>query len=518
MTAREKLLAMVVGTAIVLGLGYKGVNVLFIGQYTEAAERLEKLTAENDRLDGIISSREGLARRWLKCVGRTFSFEKAEAQGMFGQSLKDIAKRHGFDDAVFSTSTGLNIGRKTNIGTVAHRITVEGGFDEVLAFLRDLYDTPYLCQITKLTLSPLGSKNARGAVKLEFSVESPLVPKIDPQKIPHVRNAQAMPIGPGRPLDAFRTDLQEEEYFQIMAARNAFRAYLPPPLNVVMVDNRDRKTVALKVDFFWDYQINEQLVETVAGKSTLSVKGKGDIVEIVGTYADGVTFGPQRMEFDGRKDWTYVVDSHTPAPPPTVIDLALNNQHTEAVYLEIVVTTQDNEQESEPVMWFEPGVWDVREYQDIESVMVTARYSSGTKHLSMTFTPGEEKQTYEVPPEPAEQVVVYQEGGPVPPRDLPADGRFAVTALLTYAEEGEYVQEMIASGNGERLRIRTGETGAVDGGTLLAVVPSLGGVVKMPATGNYYMYPLGSRFDERVLLEARKNEDLPSAIDTWTRR
>jgi hypothetical protein len=201
-----------------------------------------------------------------------------------------------------------------------------------------------------------------------------------------------------------------------------------------------------------------------------------------------------------------------------VIDLALDNQHTEAVYLEIVVTTKDNELKSEPVMWFESGVWDVREYQDVESVMVTARYASGTKHLSMTFTPGEDKQTYEVPPEPVAQVEAYEEGGPVQQRDLPADSRFAVTALLTYAEEGEYVQEMIASGNGERLYIRTGEEGAVDGGTLLAVVPSLGGVVKMPATGNYYMYPLGSRFDERVLLEARKNEDLPSAIDAWTRR
>jgi len=39
----------------------------------------------------------------------------------------------------------------------------------------------------------------------------------------------------------------------------------------------------------------------------------------------------------------------------------------------------------------------------------------------------------------------------------------------------------------------------------------------MPS-GNYYLYPLGRKFSDRVKLEASQDEDLPAAIDAWTRR
>jgi hypothetical protein len=55
----------------------------------------------------------------------------------------------------------------------------------------------------------------------------------------------------------------------------------------------------------------------------------------------------------------------------------------------------------------------------------------------------------------------------------------------------------------------------VDGGDLVAVHP-LGGVVKMP-TGNYYIYPLGRKFTQRVKLAACSDLELPGAIDAWSR-
>jgi hypothetical protein len=38
----------------------------------------------------------------------------------------------------------------------------------------------------------------------------------------------------------------------------------------------------------------------------------------------------------------------------------------------------------------------------------------------------------------------------------------------------------------------------------------------MPS-GNYYIYPLGRRFAERVKLKAKSDEELASAIDAWSR-
>jgi hypothetical protein len=73
---------------------------------------------------------------------------------------------------------------------------------------------------------------------------------------------------------------------------------------------------------------------------------------------------------------------------------------------------------------------------------------------------------------------------------------------------------MIVTGNANaRAVIPVGEKAAVDGGDLLGVHP-LGGVVKMPS-GNFYLYPLGRKYTDRVKLEAARPEDLPRAIDSW---
>lgn len=519
MTHRERNMALIVGTAIVLGGGYQGVNKLLIQKYKSVRTELANLEAEERQLDGIIRSRESLATRWLKYTARTFSFERAEAQGGFGKDLKEIAKRHGFGSPVFATSSGSRIGSKTKITTVAHRITVEGTYANGIAFLREIYGTPYLSQIKKLTVSPLGVQGRRGEVKLEFTVESPLLPRIDPKKIREVANASTMPRGGGGPQDAFRKQLRGDAYYEILAARNILRPYIPPPLNVVMIDNQDRKTVVLAIDFLWDGMINERLVETVAGQSTLPIKGRGSIVDVEGTYADGEAFGPKRFQFNGKRDWTFVVASHTPPPPPTVVDLAVNNADEQAVYVEVTIVDEDGQEISEPVMWFEPGVSDIREYMDVASVKVQAKYASGRYTGLQTFTPSAAKQTFQVVAEPVAieqaaddpEIVVVRD-------DPPPDHRYTVTSLQTYSMDGRPIQEMVVSTRSERKYIRAGEEGAVDGGTLLAIVPALGGIVKMSDTGNYYIYPLGKRFTWRVRLAARKDDDLSGAIDAWTRR
>jgi hypothetical protein len=518
MNPRERILAVVVGVAIAVGLGYKGVRILFIEPINKHETAITNLENKKRELIGLLDAREGYARRWLKRVGRTFSFEKTEAQGLFGKDLKEIAKRHGFGDAVVSPSSGTKIGHKTDIITVAHRISVEGEFGRVIAFLRDVYATPYLCQITKLTLSPLGRKGGRNAVKLDFTVETPLLPEVDPKQMPYVANARPMPARPDKPLGPARKHLRGDEYYSVLADRNIFRSYLPPPENLVMIENQDRKPVFLKINFLWDGQVYERLVKSVTGKTSKEVKGKGDVVEITGSYADGEAFGPKRFDFGRKQNWTYVVPSHT---PPTVVDLAVDNQDDDVVYLEVVVMLNDNQRRTEPTMVFDPGVSDLRAYKDVKSVKVSAKYASGKHAQPKTFTPKEGRQTFEVPVEPVVQVAFVDENDkPIEDvDDLPADPAFTVTGLVYYPDkDGRWHQEMIVNGNGQRRIIRVGDVGEVDGGTLTAIVPALGGVVQMPETGNYYIYPLESRFTGRVRLDARVREDLPAAIDAWTRQ
>jgi len=511
MSQRERILAGIIVTGLVLTVLYQGVQRVFLRPIAKAENDIEALTAENRKLDLAIASRSDLAKRWLKYARQTFDFDETRGLDRFGLSLKEIAKRHGFEDANFTTSPGTKIGDKTGISTVAHRIGIEGKFTEVIAFMRDVYHTPYLCAITKLTVTPMGSKVGRDDVKVEFTVETPSLPEIDTQGIREAANVELMPSEPAEPLPPARDDLPSKGMLALLTERNLFREYQPPPPNVVMIENNDWKTVAARVTFYWDGRIQEEIVKTIASKAHASVEGKGDTVEVAGTYADGAGFGPHRLDFGVKQDWTYAIAVHHPPPPPEVIDLAVDNQHAEQVFVDIVLTTKDGQHQVEPTMVFGPGRADIRAYRDVTSVEITAKYASGAATPPRVFTPTNDQQTYVILPEPVARETAVVEVRPV--EDPPANAELIVTGLLMY--EGN--QEMaVVGGSRERQVIRAGEEGAVDGGMLLAVHP-LGGLVRMP-TGNYYIYPLGRKFTERVRLDARDEAELADAVDAWSRQ
>jgi hypothetical protein len=508
MNPRERILAMVVGGALLIGGLYSGANLLFIKPLVGADKQIAELAQEEKSLDGEIQSRQIYAGQWLAFVRQTFALDPTKTQDRFSADLKEIAKRHGFGDAVFASTTGTSVGGGSGIRTVAQRIGVEGKFSEVIAFLREIYRTPYLCQITKLSLSPLDAKQGKELVKLDFTIETPVLPQVDVKKVPEVAVAEYLPAEPQSPLPPFRKHLRGDDDYRTLADRNLFLPYEPPPPNVVMIDNQDWKTIALRASFYWRNKFTGEEVKTLASRSTFSVEGKGDVVEIAGTYADGTVFGPKRFNFGEKKDWAYQVVAHHPPPPPEVIDLAVENQHSATIELDVVVIGKDDKSLTEPTMIFKPGRSDVRQYKDVKSLTVTARYPSGAPVASRTFTPAAAKQTYNVPPEAQAQV-----DEPVRPvEDPPADSAYTVSGLLTY----EGVHELIASAGTDRKVIRAGEVAAIDGGTLLAVHP-LGGVVKMP-TGNYYIYPLGKKFTERFRLSAHSDVELALAIDEWSRQ
>jgi hypothetical protein len=221
-----------------------------------------------------------------------------------------------------------------------------------------------------------------------------------------------------------------------------------------------------------------------------------------GSYADGSSFGPEKMSLGEKKDWTYVVAVHSPPPPPTVVDQAVDNQDKLPIDIEMMVVDKDGKSKMKPTIRVKALTRSDIDAYEVASLTVTATYSSGKKSATSTFKPSKEKQVFTVPPEPVEAVV---QGAPT--SDPPPDERLAVTGLVTYRGR----QEMIAHDGNQRKIIRAGEEGAVDGGSLLAVHP-LGGVVKMPS-GNFYLYPLGRKFKERMKLDASHEEELAAAID-----
>lgn len=524
MNRREKSLAIIVGSAVGLGVLYQGANILFIGPVAKAEKDIADLETQKFQLDATLRSKSNLAGRWIAAAGRTF--DRKDASNRFGEDLKSVAQRHGFTSPLFwPNSAGSRIGAKTGISTVSYKIAAEGPYTNAVAFLKDVYKTPYYCEVSRLSITPLLQRNRpRDTVKIELTVETPVLPAFDKKKdkktlevFGEAINAPRLPAGALDKLGPARDDLRPDEDFALLSSRNIFRPYLPPPSNVVMIDNQDWKTVVVRAKFFWEGEVlrqtvdgsaAEEIVKTVASKSNLEIRGLGDSVEIQGTYADGKSFGPQKLDFAAKKDWTYAVAVHHPPPPPTVVDLAVDNQHAQPVDLEINVTLADGKSKTKPTIRVRGATKEDIDQFEVKSLTVTATYASGKKAPPATYAPGKDKQTYVVPVEPAEapsDVVVDV-------NDQAPDPTLKVTGLVTYRDK----QELIASaGPNDRRVIAAGGQAVVDGGMLLGVHP-LGGVVKMPS-GNYYIYPLGRRFAERVKLNAKADEELPAAIDAWSR-
>ncbi|HUN82391.1 MAG TPA: hypothetical protein VMV81_12880, partial [Phycisphaerae bacterium] len=307
MNKRERTLLALVGGAIGLFIIYNAIQYIFISPIHEANEKIAKYQSEINKSKGVIRSKDSLVRRWTALVGRTLSFDPAEASNRFAKSLKDIAKNHPTItiDSISPTS-GLKIGTKTGIETVAYRTVLEGRFSEVLALLLDVYKTPYLCEITRLSFAPITQKGrGRDEVKVELTIETPVPPQIEKKQIPEAATAQVMPTDSDTPLPPVRATIKTPQDFPLLADRLIFRPYVAPPANVIVINNEDWKTVAIRAAFFWDNKLNEEAVDTIPSKTSKTYTKHGDIVEVSGAYADGKAFGPERLDFNTKKDFTY---------------------------------------------------------------------------------------------------------------------------------------------------------------------------------------------------------------------
>lgn len=508
MNPREKRLATIVGTFAGVIAVYGLVNAIFLSSIEEAEKTRSKYVDKYNTLKKLKDDKERLEKVWLANASHTFSFSDTLAKDLLQLELKRIALRHGFDSPNVKSTGGSRLGAKAIIKSPAVSVTLIGDYVKVMAFLQDVYRAPFLSQVTNLAITPLGPRYGRNNVKLDVTVETLVMP----EKIKDVTFAQApttLPTDPSAEQVPFRTDVAPDSYLAILHDRNILREFIPAPTNTIMIDNLDRKMVGIKAEFSFDGKPETQFTKGVEGKSQVQVEGKGDVVDLTIAYADGHTVGPVRHEFKTGGAWAYKIAKYTPDELPKMIHLAVQSTSPEEVLLNIVVTTNDNKQLRPPTMLIEPNqTIDIGEWEATQ-IQTSVVYRSKKPGPTGNYLPSETKQTLTIPPEPDE--VVIDTTRP-PPQDPPADDQYTVAGLWTYRD----VQEMIVTGGTGRKVITLHDEGAVDGGNLLAVHP-LGGVVYMPATGNYYIYPLGKSFGKRKLLSARTEDELADAIDDWSR-
>lgn len=514
MNPRERKMVMVIGGALGLVVAWQVLNRVFISKIEGADKTIVDLGKKISDHNETIKKGERLRKVWRAYVGRTFSFDESVIITEFDGRLKSMIAEHGLTNASYSAPRRLLIGDKTKISSIGFQIQgATGEYGDVVGFLGELYETPYLCRVAKVSLSPLDPNAVSNRVKLDVLVETPFLPVfgrreakdlgIKTGELETFKDLESPPTDPARAFEV------APDAFAVLVDRNIFKQYVAPPTNLVLIDNQDWRDVMVWLKPSWEGKaVEEQPKATVRRKSRMdSPSFRGDVVEVTAFYSDGTTFGPERFDGGVRQPWVFRVPVHSDEPPPEEIWLVVNNQHEEDVELVVTVTGADGSPVTKPTMLVPPKTqMDIDRYKDVVSVAVVATYASGKPAGSRTFTPAADRQVFNVGVETEDPVAVVT-------TDAPADGNLTVTGLVTYPG----VHEMIASNGATRERVVIATGQRVDGGKLLAVHP-LGGVVHMAETDHYYLYPIGKPFTGRVQLDVGADptqEGVAEAIEVW---
>lgn len=514
MMPRERRLAIIIGSVMGVLALYQLVNMIAITPYRDANKKIENARVEINKYEAFLKKAPAIRRNWEDFAARTFSYETDEIRNRFEQEVKRLVTKHQLRKASYTPRTGSSISRKPPIKTEAYLFAGEGDYQEVMAFIRDVYYSKCMTQITTLSLTPMDPKSGRNQVKVDLQIETPLLPTL--ASVDKKEKAELAKVGIASdpktfidlldpPTDPVRRGLITDQEFAELSGRNIFRMYVPAPVNIVKFENNDRLDVTVALKSFWDGKVSEQLERRLGGKSTSETQSiTGDVVEVTATYADGKPVAMKRFDEKTKQPWVFTIASHT---PPEQVILAIENKDENPVDVTLIVTGADGKPVTKPTIRVPgKGKADLDAYV-AKSVAANVMYESGKPGRSETFTPKEGKQMLVIQKEPEEVVVVPPIGDPPQPTEEPIadpDPNKRVTGRWMYGEHHEMFA--IDSSTNQRVIYAKGDAIDVDG-VLVAAHPQ-GGIVYIKKNDSYYLYPIGRMFPDRILLGPVDNEHL----------
>ncbi|MCK6484632.1 MAG: hypothetical protein HUU22_18840 [Phycisphaerae bacterium] len=506
---------LLIGLVSAIGIYFVG-NSIFFEPWMQVRR---DIVSERERLDQLRKLQNTLDDRldeWKRLTARTFA--RSEAQNRVDEVIKRLVADHQLVEPRVTTKLARGkMPRSKQMGFVECGVTAEASLDQLVRFLWDLYELPVLLKVTSLTVAPVETTGGGAVMKLDMKLASPVFPeeRRGRDKYPPVRT---IPREGWAGLTPLRRPAFPREEYDTVAMRNMFAAFEPPPKVRVVVHNDDPAPIDVRVESFWQGERTNAESGRVEPKQNWTSPWvvAGNRVELTATYDDGRTYKPAKP-YEVRKrfvasEQTYNIRVPAYQRPPDDVELTIKNEDEAEV---TVAIRMDIDGQMTDLAAVSVGARKQRklEKRRTPKFEVTAHYAGGGSHGPTMFTPASTRpMLFVIPPKPIETVVadtpaVTTVAAP------PADPNWWVSALWTFPGG----QELIASHiqKKERKRIATNE--ALDGGEMI-FVHSMGGIVKMP-NGEYYLYPLGRKFTDRVLLEGAKSDaDLPEAIRAWYAR
>lgn len=243
MTQRERILVASVAGLIAVTGGVVSVRSYILRPLHEKRETLAALQTRREDLMLRLRHEAEALEGWRRKTAATLHASPFEASQLFREDMEKVLERSGLASRTVRLLTPSREAKGMREGFMVLRVSAsaEGTLGQVVAFLREYYQRPYLTRITKLALTTpeqiRGGARPAPRSRRETATAAGDEPKITMKVeavallLPRLAGVPHSPLDPNRPeREALRPliDGEDEKYDEVVRA-NLFKLYQPPP-------------------------------------------------------------------------------------------------------------------------------------------------------------------------------------------------------------------------------------------------------------------------------------------------
>ncbi len=248
MSSRERILAIMVGGAVVALIGYQGFRSFIYAPYQELLSDVADARKERGELRMYVQREEELIEQWRSATAQTLGVDLQTAQSDFRQDLFDLLTQAGFREPQLRPATvqrhylyGKPQKQLPPFEEVSIRVETEGLNKQLARFLQSFYEQPYRTRIPRMriTVAQESRRGGRGAparapdgpmLNIDFTATALVLPEL--REVEHVEPDPTSELG--------RLAFASESYGRLSSA-NVFQKYEPPAPPVVVRPPPDRE-------------------------------------------------------------------------------------------------------------------------------------------------------------------------------------------------------------------------------------------------------------------------------------
>ncbi|MFA5865234.1 MAG: hypothetical protein WC975_11175 [Phycisphaerae bacterium] len=216
MNKRERILTIVVGSALALGMGHLVIKTVFLAPLTEVNEQIASKQRSIDEKERTLKSKDRRIGDWRKFSERSLSDNPDKAILLLGKRITALTGAAGLNVSQQPAPTSMK--KSDGFATVAINLSGRGTLSQIAKFLQLFYKEPYNVKITGFAINPEGKGDTLSFTGCRIESIVPVIPLME------IKNP--VTTHPDITVQPIATELSS--IYAPITARNIFQPYEPP--------------------------------------------------------------------------------------------------------------------------------------------------------------------------------------------------------------------------------------------------------------------------------------------------